>query len=70
MNYVPDVPENVERCSCPGCTSNPLEEGALYCGRDLHPEHVGRKGCECGRCPVFLSYQLSGEYFCEAPLHR
>ena len=69
MTYVPDIPENAQRCSCPGCPSNPSQEVELYCGRTAHREHVEKSTCLCRVCPIFRVYQLAGEYYCEAPVH-
>lgn len=69
MRFVPDVPDNADRCNCPGCVSNPVPGGELHCGRMLYREHVPRNGCECRTCPVFRAYDLAGEYYCEAPVH-
>jgi hypothetical protein len=67
MQHVPDIAENVDRCACPGCLSNPTPADVLYCGRDLIVDEVQRRGCLCLSCPLSKSYRLSDEYYCETP---
>lgn len=69
MHYVPDTQENLDRCNCPGCPSNPDREHSLYCGRKPYGPHVEDRGCLCGTCPVLKMYDLNGQYYCEAPVH-
>jgi hypothetical protein len=61
---VPDTPENAQRCSCPGCPSNPSGSTELYCGRPLAVPDLVRKGCLCGICPLTKVYDLDDEYYC------
>ncbi len=63
MTYVPDTPENAQRCNCPGCPSNPTPLAELFCGRE-HAEAVEERGCLCMQCPVYRVYNLSGDYYC------
>lgn len=68
MGCVPDIPENRERCSCPGCPSNPMNDATLHCGHHVWGKHVEQRGCICGICPLYRVYKLEGEYYCENPL--
>jgi hypothetical protein len=69
MRYVPDTPQNAERCNCSGCPSNPEQSLELHCGRMIYRKHIERKGCLCSTCPILRTYELSGEYYCHAAVH-
>lgn len=64
MPYVPDILENEQRCSCPGCPSNPTPDGILWCARQPHAEAAEQRGCICEQCPIFRVYDLAGQYYC------
>lgn len=70
MPEVPDVEQNWQRCSCPGCPSKPDDDTLLYCSRGLSPMPVRTVGCICGICPIYRSYQLSDGYFCAVPAEQ
>jgi hypothetical protein len=65
-------PENTDQnagsCLCPGCpTYNGCmkEKGqALFCSRGDTECDPSPKGCICGECPVWASYDLSDYYYC------
>lgn len=61
---VPDLRENAERCSCPGCPSKPDDDTLLYCGRGLSTLRVPSRGCICTDCPIYRAHDLTDGYFC------
>ena len=63
---VPDTKENLEKCLCSECLTNP-EEG-LYCARGITSKPVDQVralGCNCALCPVFHEHKLTEScYLC------
>ncbi|MGE5637267.1 MAG: DUF2769 domain-containing protein [Chloroflexota bacterium] len=66
MVMVPDIPENVKQCICPGCPTYKTSKltGILFCGKGKAKEPVVQKGCDCPRCPVWKKYGLKDQYYC------
>jgi hypothetical protein len=60
---IPDVEQNEQRCSCPGCPSKPDDGSLLYCARGLSSMQVRTVGCICTSCP-YRSFGLADGYFC------
>lgn len=60
--------QNAGWCLCPGCpTYNTCMRDAderLFCSRGKTGCTPAPKGCICGECPVWATYDLKSFYFC------
>jgi len=65
MADVPDKQENLDRCNCPGCPSDPDDgQAGLYCARGVSEVRVQTVGCICTSCPIYRQFSLADGYFC------
>jgi hypothetical protein len=65
MGKVPDTEENMAKCICEECPSKPSDEMGFYCAKGKSPQHVRRRGCACGDCPVYPAFGLTKGYYCD-----
>jgi hypothetical protein len=66
MVMVPDTPDNVKQCICPGCPTfrGSKLSGILFCAKGKARETVKQQGCNCPKCPVWQKYALKDQYYC------
>lgn len=67
MARVEDTPENEKLCMpyCGKCPSYPKgSKEWLYCARGPSKQPIGKKGCNCPECPVWVNAGLTGMYYC------
>ena len=64
---VEDNKENEETCRdfCGSCPSYPGTDEWLFCARGKSKEKIGRNGCLCPACQVYMDYDLETDYFCD-----
>ena len=66
---IDDTKENLNICMdyCGTCPSLPFPPNPfLFCARGKAKEAVVREGCKCPECPIWKTYDLSGDpYFCD-----
>jgi len=66
---VGDTRDKLMKCICGTCPtySSCMKEGmqGLFCARGKSSCALAKRGCVCGKCPLWAPHSLAGGYFCE-----